>query len=164
MSTLMKATKILFPAAILVTIMLFLSLPSDAEETCRDPANEPALDKAVFDVFGCSSEWRTWFRQAFNLQESHWDEGWGWSQCSNLFREFGRMSTAGQVITNGVSEGIQKWWPQSFTQSGTANPGASRTTAVFKDDELHLFYSPIYGITVSQIAGDYFYFIELFLW
>jgi len=137
---------------VLLSIMAIALTSSElrSDDTCNDPANEPSLDRQVLDTFGCSEGWLAWFRDHFNFQEDHWDEGWGWNQPTNLFREFGRMSTAGQVMQFGISERVQEWWPRTFSYpprmypipaTPSENPGASRVAATFSGDAtLHIFY------------------------
>jgi hypothetical protein len=154
--------------AVPALVVALLARPALAEDTCPDPANEPRLDGLVLDQFGCTSDWKDWFAPFFNLQKEQWDEGWGWNQPTNLFREFGRMCTASRVLNQGVSDRVQGWWPETygFPSSGfpprPTNPtepqAAGRIAAAFSDQAtLHLLYrstaNSLHHITLQPYEG-----------
>jgi len=78
---------------------LLLLAPGLAGAVC-DNTRETG-DDDVWVVHNCWGDFRTWSRDYFNLQEDHWDGGWGWTSCDST-RAFPKMFNAEYLLTYGL--------------------------------------------------------------
>jgi hypothetical protein len=83
------------------TFALTVLLSHTATAVC--PNSTESAEQTLWNVHNCSTSFRTWFRDAFNLQQDHWDEGWGWNQCDPTFA-FPKMMNAAYLLTYGLDD------------------------------------------------------------
>jgi hypothetical protein len=102
----------------LCTLVLISGLVHPAVAVC--PNILPPDEQALWAVHNCDSAFRTWFRDAYNLQVQHWDEGWGWDECDPSFA-FPKMLNAGYLLANGVQDETLKPWHSSSDYSNWGN-------------------------------------------
>jgi hypothetical protein len=94
----------LFVCAILLVVIL---MPAETVAVC--PNTTVDGEQLLWDTHACNSDFRSWFRKAFNLQEGNWDDGWGWAECNPQFA-FPKMLNAGFLIRYGlVDEELGPW-------------------------------------------------------
>lgn len=77
-------------------------------------------EHTLWAVHNCDSSFRSWFRDAYNLQSHHWDEGWGWDECNPEFA-FPKMLNAGYLIANGLQDETLGPWHSSADYSNWGN-------------------------------------------
>lgn len=99
-----------------IALVAFLSHPAAA--VC--PNTLPPDEQALWDTHNCDRSFRSWFRDAFNLQKKHWDEGWGWDDCDPRFA-FPKMLNAGFLIRYGLDDEVLGPWHNVVDYSAWAS-------------------------------------------
>lgn len=80
-----------------VAVAVLLLLPyGEIGAVC--PNTRETGDDDTWAVYQCGTAFRDWSRAYFNLQEDHWDEGWGWTSC-DATRAFPKMLNAEYLLT-----------------------------------------------------------------
>lgn len=82
-------------------------LPAMAGAVCTNTVETD--EQALWNVHNCWTAFRDWFRPYFNLQSSHWDDGWGWTSCDPT-QAFPKMWNSAYLITYGLRDGSLGPW------------------------------------------------------
>lgn len=94
-------------AATFVLAALLGVLPSSAGAVC--PNTTETAEQSLFNVFGCWTDFISWYRSYFNLQSDHWDGGWGLGSC-NATQAFTKMVDSGILLTYGLRDSTRGPW------------------------------------------------------
>lgn len=111
----MNKPRLLQTLCVLVLVSAFVQ---PAVAIC--PNALPPGEQDLWAVHNCDSAFRNWFRDSYNLQVHHWDEGWGWDECDPSFA-FPKMLNAGYLLANGVRDETLGPWHSSSDYSNWGN-------------------------------------------
>lgn len=100
-------TKILLRTSALIAMIALVLLPAGAGAVCTNTVETD--EQALWNVHGCWTAFRDWFRPHFNFQSDHWDGGWGWTSC-NPTEAFPKMWNSAYLITYGLEDWSQGPW------------------------------------------------------
>lgn len=101
------AKKIERTRALACAVVLSLVLPVAAGAVC--PNTTETDEQTLWNRHNCWTAFRDWFRPVFNLQENHWDGGWGWTSC-NPTQAFPKMWNSAYLITYGLEDSSLGPW------------------------------------------------------
>ena len=99
--------KTLLRMSALTLFAALLLLPAGAGAVC--PNTVETDEQALWNVHACWTSFRDWFRPYFNLQSSHWDDGWGWETCDPR-QAFPKMWNSAYLITYGLEDWTRGPW------------------------------------------------------
>src|SRR5215207_3334124 len=95
----MSASKCRGPLVALAAVLVVGAFMGRDEPTCGGGAN--AEDIQIGTALAGDSGFQAAFAAYFNLQQKHWDEGWGWCKSSPS-SAFSKMMNAGYLLRAGV--------------------------------------------------------------